>query len=144
METRRGHIMKPGYTYIMTNKVRTTFYVGVTSDLVRRIWQHRETETKGFASRYNVRHLVWYECFDDIREAISREKNLKNWQRDWKVDLVAKFNPEWCDLYSDILGLRQDASSPETPGQARSDGVCVVRAPGTLSIVTPASEPESL
>jgi putative endonuclease len=132
--------MKPGYTYIMTNKVRTTFYIGVASNLIQRIWQHRESETVGFTSRYNVRHLVWYECFDDIRDAVSREKNLKNWQRDWKADLVAGFNLEWRDLYFDILGL--GTSAAETPGQARSDAG-VTGWPIKRS-VTPASEPESL
>ena len=113
--------MRGAYIYIMANKRKGTFYVGVTSDLIRRTWQHKSRVTDGFTARYGIKSLVYYECFDDVTNAITREKNLKNWQRAWKVGLVTEFNPDWRDLYGDILGLnsagarftRDSGSSPE-------------------------------
>ena len=94
--------MKNMYVYILTNQPYGTLYIGVTNDLVRRVYEHKNKIIKGFTSKYNVNHLVYYEIFDSEIEAIKREKVLKTWLRDWKIDLINKFNPDWKDLYSDI------------------------------------------
>jgi putative endonuclease len=83
----------------MTNRPNGTLYVGVTSDLSRRIWEHREGVTGGFTTRYGLRRLVYVEPYDDIRTAIQREQNLKHWPRAWKVRLILDTNPGWNDLY---------------------------------------------
>ena len=90
------------YVYIITNKVNTSVYVGVTNDLVRRIWEHKNKTIKGFTSRYNLNKLVYYEVYDDEISAITREKRLKQYNREWKNDLINKFNPLWRDLYDEI------------------------------------------
>jgi putative endonuclease len=89
--------------YILTNKKRGTLYVGVTSDLVRRIWQHRNDQMDGFTNRYGLHRLVHYELTEDMYTAISREKQLKWWRRQWKVDLIEVDNPDWNDLWPGIL-----------------------------------------
>ncbi|MGO4870508.1 MAG: GIY-YIG nuclease family protein [Roseiarcus sp.] len=91
--------MKGGYVYIMSNKRQGTLYVGVTSNLSRRAWEHREGVVDGFTKRYGLKRLVHYEFYDDIRNALQREKNLKHWPRLWKLALVQDSNPEWADLY---------------------------------------------
>ena len=88
-----------GYVYIVTNQKSGTLYIGVTSDLERRIYEHREGLTPGFAWKYGCTRLVWYEEHWDIGSAIQREKSLKRWNRQWKIDLVEAMNPEWDDLY---------------------------------------------
>ena len=90
------------YVYMMTNKHNTVLYTGVTNDLKKRAWQHREKLVEGFTKRYNVTKLVYYQVFDDVRAAIAREKQLKKWNRAWKVQLIEKTNPEWRDLYDEI------------------------------------------
>jgi len=90
------------YVYIITNKVNTSVYVGVTNDLVRRIWEHKNKIIKGFTSKYNLNKLVYYEIYDDEISAITREKRLKQYNREWKNDLINKFNPNWRDLYDEI------------------------------------------
>jgi putative endonuclease len=95
--------MKQGYVYIMTNKPKGTLYVGVTSDLVKRVYEHKNKLADGFTKKYNLHKLVHYEIFDSIEDAIKREKQLKNWRRDWKIELVTKNNPQWEDLASTIL-----------------------------------------
>jgi len=87
------------YTYIMTNKKDGTLYIGVTSDLFRRVYEHKEGFVDSFTKKYNLKKLVYYEVFYEIREAIEREKQLKNWKRDWKIQLIEKENSEWEDLY---------------------------------------------
>ncbi|SNR60634.1 GIY-YIG nuclease family protein [Desulfurobacterium atlanticum] len=94
---------KQGFVYIVTNKNNKVLYIGVTSDLVRRIYQHRNKLIDGFTSKYNCTKLVYYEVFDSIEEAIKREKYLKGKKRQFKVDLINRFNPEWKDLYESIL-----------------------------------------
>jgi putative endonuclease len=94
---------KGGYVYIMTNHNNTVLYTGVTSDLVRRIFQHREKLVKGFTSRYNISKLVWYEKHSEITNAIAREKQIKAGSRARKVELVNAMNPEWNDLYSSLV-----------------------------------------
>ena len=94
--------MKGGYIYILSNKNRTTLYIGVTSDLDRRIAEHVEGEGSKFSSKYNLTDLVYFEEFDDISEAIAREKQLKNWKREWKINLIKRLNPELKDLKMDF------------------------------------------
>ncbi len=88
--------------YILASKPFGTLYIGVTSDLVARLWQHREGAVEGFTKRYAVHRLVHFELFDTMESAIKREKQLKNWHRDWKLNLIARENPDWRDL---SLGL---------------------------------------
>ena len=95
---------KRGYVYMLTNKRNSVLYVGVTSNLIRRIWEHKSgVYKKSFTHRYNVHKLVYYEVYDLVIDAIAREKQLKNWQRDWKIALIEKHNPAWADLYDDLL-----------------------------------------
>jgi putative endonuclease len=91
------------WVYILTNQPRSTLYVGVTNDLVRRIYEHREGLVKGFTQRYKLKTLVHFEKFDTPLAAIQREKNIKHWSRAWKLQLVEKTNPKWRDLYGDIV-----------------------------------------
>ena len=91
--------MPGGWVYIMTNRPNGTLYVGVTSDLANRTWQHRTGAVPGFTKRYGLKRLVYTESHDDIRSAIQREKTLKTWPRAWKVRLVLANNPDWDDLY---------------------------------------------
>jgi putative endonuclease len=93
---------KPSYVYIMASGLYGTLYIGVTSDLIRRVWQHREGVTDGFTHEYRVKRLVWFEQHTDIYSAITREKQIKKWWRDWKVELIQRSNPLWRDLFSDI------------------------------------------
>jgi len=86
----------------MTNRPNGTLYVGVTSDLARRAYEHRQGLIAGFTKRYRLRRLVWYEPFPDIRAAIQREKNIKHWPRAWKARLIVAFNPKWDDLYETL------------------------------------------
>jgi putative endonuclease len=90
------------YVYLMANRKHGTLYVGVTRDLVRRGYQHRTNAVKGFTSRYQVHLLVWFETYEDPLTAIAREKEIKKWRRDWKINLVERTNPEWADLYESI------------------------------------------
>ena len=90
------------YIYIMTNSVNTVLYTGMTSDLKKRIWQHKEKIADSFTKRYNVTKLVYYEVFEDIRTAIEREKQIKGGSRQKKIDLVNGFNSGWHDLYDEI------------------------------------------
>jgi putative endonuclease len=88
--------------YILASKIGGTLYVGVTSDLVRRIYQHKSDVVAGFTKQYGVHRLVYFEIHDDVREAIRREKRLKKWNRAWKVKLIEEGNPNWDDLYQSI------------------------------------------
>jgi len=90
------------YVYILASRKHGTLYIGVTNDLVRRVYQHKTDAVRGFTSRYGVHLLVWFECYDDIRNAITREKELKKWRREWKINLIERSNPEWGDLYAGI------------------------------------------
>ena len=90
------------FVCILTNKPRGTLYVGVTNDLVRRVYQHREGAVRGFTTRYGLKQLVHFERYDTPTLAIQREKNIKHWSRAWKLDLVNSSNPQWRDLYNDI------------------------------------------
>jgi len=90
------------YVYILASHIGGTLYIGVTNDLVRRCYEHREKLADGFTRRYNVGKLVYFECFDDPENAIRREKQLKKWNRAWKVRLIEANNPNWDDLYLGI------------------------------------------
>ncbi len=89
--------------YIVTNKLNTTFYTGVTSDLIKRIYQHKQMLTQGFTKRYRRIYLVHYELYEDMLNAISREKQTKSWSRNKKIALIEKNNPQWNDLYQTLL-----------------------------------------
>jgi len=94
--------MRGGWVYIVTNRPNGTLYLGVTSNLPRRAWEHRTGQVKGFTARYGLKRLVWYEFHDEIYAAIQREHNMKHWSRTWKVRLILAMNPEWRDLYPSI------------------------------------------
>ena len=87
----------------MASKPNGTLYVGVTSDLVKRVWEHKNDSMDGFTKRYSVHHLVYYELHDDILSAITREKQLKKWNRAWKLELIETQNPGWNDLWKDMM-----------------------------------------
>lgn len=90
------------YIYILASQKNGTLYIGVTNSMVSRVWNHKSKLNKGFTKKYDVTNLVYYEIFDDIGYAIQREKQLKKWNRKWKLRLIEKFNPSWQDLYNDI------------------------------------------
>jgi putative endonuclease len=90
------------YVYILTNKPYGTLYVGITNDLVRRVWEHKNDFVEGFTAQHRTHDLVWYEVHGEPLEAIRREKLIKKWHRDWKVNLIQTMNPGWEDLYDAI------------------------------------------
>lgn len=94
--------MKQPAVYLLSSRPNGTLYVGVTSNLVQRVWQHREGLIEGFSRRYNVKTLVWYEQHETMPSAIAREKAIKKWNRDWKLRLIEESNPQWRDLWPDI------------------------------------------
>lgn len=98
----QGKEMKSFYTYIMASGRNGTLYVGSTSDLIKRAWEHKNKVIPGFTARYNVHILVYYEVHETYVEAARREKRFKNWGRQWKLNLIEELNPEWRDLYEDI------------------------------------------
>lgn len=100
--------MKQPAVYILASHYQGTLYIGVTSDLIARIWQHREHVVDGFTNRYGVVHLVWYEQHYSIESAIMREKRLKKWNRAWKIRLIEAMNPDWKDLWPSIIGAGDD------------------------------------
>ena len=95
--------MKFPCVYILASRREGALYVGVTADLAQRVWQHKSDFVKGFTSRYNIHSLVWYEAHDSMESAIAREKAIKKWRRQWKIELIEQNNPDWRDLYSDIV-----------------------------------------
>ena len=95
--------MKSYYVYILASKINGTLYVGVTNDLIRRFHQHKGKLVPGFTSEYQADKLVYYEETNDIHSAIAREKQLKSWNRQWKIGLIETSNPDWNDLYFDLL-----------------------------------------
>ena len=94
--------MKTFYVYIMASRKNGTLYIGVTNNLAARVWQHKNDVNEGFTSKYQVHRLVWYEETPDISSAITREKQMKKWRRQWKIELIEDKNPNWDDLYEDI------------------------------------------
>jgi putative endonuclease len=91
------------YVYILANGRNGTLYIGVTDNLVRRVWEHKNNLVKGFTEKYGVHYLVWYLLHNDINEAILKEKQIKKWNRKWKLELIEKENPLWKDLYEEIV-----------------------------------------
>jgi putative endonuclease len=89
--------------YIMADRMRGTLYVGVTSRLLHRVWQHREGTVAGFTKTYGLKRLVWFERYERMLDAIQREKSLKRWPRQWKVNLIERDNPDWSDLYPALI-----------------------------------------
>ena len=106
------------WVYILANRRGGTLYVGVTNDLVRRAFEHREGLIPGFTKRYGIKTLVYYERHDTAAAAIQREKNIKHWPREWKIDLIISINPDWRDLYDEIAQF-SSSSGCVTRGQKR-------------------------
>ena len=93
------------YVYTLASRIGGTLYVGITNDLIRRVFEHKSKSTPGFTERYDVAKLVYFEQLDDPENAIKREKRIKKWNRAWKIRLIEEFNPNWEDLYADIAGV---------------------------------------
>ena len=91
------------YVYILASRKYGTIYVGVTNDIVRRVYEHREKLVPGFTKEYGVAKLIYYEIYDDPESAIVREKRIKRWKRDWKIELIERDNPNWDDLYPALV-----------------------------------------
>ncbi|VAV90760.1 Excinuclease ABC, C subunit-like [hydrothermal vent metagenome] len=94
---------KGGFVYIVTNKRNGTLYIGVTSNLIQRIWQHREGVADGFTKKHGCKILIWYEQFGEIEMAIQREKKMKEWKRLWKLREIEEMNPDWSDLFESLF-----------------------------------------
>jgi len=92
----------PGHVYILASQMHGTLYTGVTSDLYRRVLEHRQGDIPGFTARYGVKRLVWHRFYHDIEDAIADEKRIKRWGRKWKLELIETANPDWVDLFDDI------------------------------------------
>ncbi|MFQ5676480.1 MAG: GIY-YIG nuclease family protein [bacterium] len=92
------------YIYILASKRNGTLYIGVTNDLIRRVYEHKNDVVDGFTKKYQVHRLVYYEETNDVYEALQREKRMKKWKRQWKIKLIEEMNPEWRDLYDEIVG----------------------------------------
>jgi putative endonuclease len=103
------------WVYMLASKPRGTLYIGVTNGLIQRVEQHRDGSASKFTRRYKVHTLVWFQEFADIREAIQREKTMKEWPRDWKINLIERENPYWEDLFPSLPGVRP-ASEPRASG----------------------------
>jgi len=99
----RSREMRQYYVYIMASKRDGTLYIGVTSNLLKRVYEHRNDLVDGFTKKYHVHDLVYYEEYSHITDAINREKRMKKWKRQWKIELIEKNSPQWRDLYSDIM-----------------------------------------
>jgi len=95
--------MKQPCVYILASRTNGTLYIGVTSNLTQRIWQHRIGAVEGFTKKYSVHRLVWYETHETMESAILREKRLKKWKRAWKLELIGEMNPNWDDLYDSLV-----------------------------------------
>jgi putative endonuclease len=96
-------MIKQPAVYILASKRNGTLYIGVTSDIIKRVWEHKNDLVEGFTKRYAVHHLVWYELHENIESAILREKMLKEWKRIWKMNLIEVDNPDWRDLYETLI-----------------------------------------
>jgi putative endonuclease len=103
--------MRDYFVYLLASERNGTLYIGVTNDLIRRVHQHREGLADGFTKQYAIKLLVWFESTPSVEAAIQREKQLKNWKREWKIALIERTNPLWRDLYPELLGM-DPGSSP--------------------------------
>jgi putative endonuclease len=110
--------MKPGYVYIMASARNGTLYIGVTSDLAKRAWEHRNGVVGGFTRKYGCKMLVWYEAHEDIQQARHRELQMKKWKRLWKLSEIEQLNPDWHDLYPALF----EGSSGSLPRPLPSQG----------------------
>ena len=95
--------MRQYYVYILASKRNGTLYIGVTNNLIKRTWQHKNGLVEGFTKKYKVHSLVYYEIYRNIEDAILREKRMKKWKRSWKLNMIEKFNPDWKDLYDSLF-----------------------------------------
>lgn len=95
--------MRTYFIYMLASKRNGTLYTGITNDLIRRVYEHKEGIVQGFTRKYDVTRLVYYEETNDVTEAITREKRIKKWNRRWKIDLIEQHNPGWKDLYNDLI-----------------------------------------
>lgn len=100
---RKQQMKKQPCVYILSSKKKGTLYIGVTSDLVKRVWEHKNNEVEGFTKKYGVHQLVYFEVHEEVKSALTREKQIKKWKRDWKIRLIEESNPNWDDLYESIL-----------------------------------------
>jgi putative endonuclease len=126
----RDHIY---YAYMLASCRNGTLYIGVTNDVMRRTWERKNDLVEGFTKKYGVHILVWYEVFDDVHAAIAREKQLKGWNRAWKIKLIEKHNSGWNDLYERLLG---NISVPDLPGSPSLAQTLRIRArPGMTELV---------
>lgn len=116
-----GIRMKSSFVYLLASRRNGTLYCGVTSNLIHRTWQHRAGQASAFTSKYSITILVWFEEHGDITAAIHRETQIKRWRREWKLKLIEDFNPQWRDLYDDLLpGPERTYEKPPVgdPGRA--------------------------
>ena len=95
---------KPSYVYMLASAQYGTLYIGVTTDLIKRVWQHKNKLADGFTKKYGINRLVWFEVHQNVLAAITREKQLKKWNRAWKLDFISEHNPRWLDLYDGLIG----------------------------------------
>lgn len=95
---------KEYYVYILASQKYGTLYIGITNNLLKRVYQHKEGLVAGFTKKYHVHQLVYYEVHGDVNEAILREKQMKKWRRDWKINLIERDNPQWLDIYRELTG----------------------------------------
>lgn len=95
--------LKQPCVYLLASRKNGTLYAGVTSDLIKRVWEHKNDLVEGFTRRYGIHNLVWYELHENMESAISREKTIKGWKRQWKLELIEKENPQWQDLYDKLI-----------------------------------------
>ena len=107
-----GHSVRSYWTYILASRPRGTLYIGVTNGIIHRIEQHRAGKASSFTRKYNVHRLVWFQEYGKARDAIQREKTMKEWPREWKINLIERENPRWDDLYPSLPGVRM----PSIPG----------------------------
>jgi len=108
---------RPGYVYIMASAKNGTIYIGVTSDLPKRVWEHRQGIVAGFTKKYGCKLLVWFQAFDDIEQARHRELQMKEWKRAWKIRLIEEQNPDWNDLYPSLFEVGSADPGPRpSPG----------------------------
>jgi putative endonuclease len=104
------------FVYLLASKPQGTLYVGVTNDLMRRVYEHKTGAVSGFTKKYDVKTLVWFESYGDINDAVAQEKRLKRWRRDWKKNLIERDNPHWVDLYPGLLNAGSRTTPSACPG----------------------------
>ena len=134
--------MKQPAVYILASQCNGTLYIGVTSDLIKRVWQHREGLAEGFTKQHGVKTLVWYEQHATMESAISKEKAMKKWLRKWKLATIEKTNPDWRDLWPEILGTETTSIIPASPAVIPASPAVIPANAGTQGIATSPVVPE--